>query len=58
MVDELSFLSWSKTKDAEKNRNRPKSVLEIMTSKPKENDVKGFKTGEQFEAARAAFFGV
>lgn len=55
-VDNLSFLAWSKTEDAQKNRNRPKSIVGILMgehSKSKEkNAVMAFDTAEEFEAAR------
>lgn len=53
-VDRLTFLAWSKTKDAEKGLNRPRSIVDIITGKPqKENDIMAFNTAEEFEAARA-----
>ena len=52
-VDRLSMLVWAKTKDAEHNRNRPKSMLAMLlkTDGPKE-DLETFDTAEDFEAAR------
>lgn len=52
-VDRLSMLVWAKTKDAENNRNRPKSMLAMLlkTDGPKE-DLETFDTAEDFEAAR------
>jgi len=55
-VDRLSLLVWSKTKDAEKGRNRPDSILQslIGAGKEKKKD-KGFTvfaSVEDFEAAR------
>lgn len=53
-VDRLTFLAWSKTKDAEKGLNRPRSIVDIIMGKPKkENDIMAFNTAEEFEAARA-----
>lgn len=53
-VDRLTFLAWSKTKDAEKGLNRPRSIVDIITGKSqKENDIMAFNTAEEFEAARA-----
>ncbi len=49
MVDELAFISWSKTKDGQRNRNRPKSVLETLMS-DNENEVECFTTPEEFKA--------
>lgn len=56
IVDNLAWLVWSKTTDAEHNRNRPQSVYDIITGNVKDNktdnEVK-FKTYEEFENARA-----
>ena len=52
IADGVNFLVWSKTKDAEKNRNRPKSLFEQLT-KPDSEKASGFNTIEEFEAARA-----
>ena len=46
-VDRLSLLVWAKTKDAEKNRNRPKSVLEELMKKP-ESDIVSFEDPKAF----------
>ena len=50
MVDELSFQSWSKTKDGQKNRNRPESVLKLLTEE-KEDELVSFMTAEDFNKA-------
>lgn len=50
MVDELAFLVWAKTKDGQKNRNRPPSVLKALTEK-KEDDVQVFRTADDFKSA-------
>lgn len=52
IADRLNFIAWSKTEDAQKNINRPQSILEILTGTGKENDTAGFASGEDFEAAR------
>lgn len=49
IVDQLNILIWSKTKDGEKGRNRPKSILENFT---KDNAETAFLSGEDFEKAR------
>ena len=36
IVDRLSWLVWAKTKDAQHNRNKPKSLVEQLTKKPSE----------------------
>lgn len=55
MVDKLSLLVWAKTKDAEKGRNRPKSLLSILY--PKETNNTKYKTGEDFIKARNKLIG-
>lgn len=50
-VDRLSFLAWAKTKDAEKGRNRPESILGLIQGK-KDNDTTAFVSGEEYEEAR------
>ena len=50
MVDSLNLLVWSKTKDAEKGANRPKSVLEQLM--PQKEKASAFQTGKDFEEAR------
>ena len=50
MVDELSFQSWAKTKDGQKNRNRPQSVLKALTE-DKKDELVSFKTAEDFNKA-------
>lgn len=50
MVDELSWLHWSKTKDGSKNRNRPQSVLKALTEEKKE-EAEVFLTADDFKEA-------
>ena len=56
-VDRLSLLVWSKTKDAEKGRKRPKSLVEVLNGKKKESDVMAFNTSEEWERAKAKIIG-
>lgn len=51
ITDELSFQSWAKTKDGQKNRNRPESVLKKLIEEPKEEDLVSFMTADDFEKA-------
>ena len=54
-VDRLSLLVWSKTKDAEKGRNAPTSIFDMLTSRPEEETKDGkaiaYSSGEEFNAA-------
>ncbi|MEG2287468.1 MAG: DUF5361 domain-containing protein [Ruthenibacterium sp.] len=52
-VDHLANLVWLHTKDGEKGRNRPKSILNILLGGVQEQAVQSFDTAEEFEAARA-----
>jgi hypothetical protein len=51
--DGIRTLLWTKTKDAEKGKNRPTSTLEeLYPSKKKERDTRVFSSGENFERER------
>lgn len=53
MVDALNLLVWSKTEDAKKGRNMPKSILELLNNKNNDKECKGFRTIEEFESELA-----
>lgn len=50
IADRLGTLVWFETEDGRKNRNRPKSIMEMLTEK-KEPEAVTFKTGADFDAA-------
>lgn len=50
--DKLSYLLWSKTKDGAKGRNKPKSILEMLTEPKKQSNQLAFHSGEEFEQMR------
>lgn len=51
--DDLRTIIWSKTKDGQKNKNRPESIVGLLSSNLKqEKDVVVFTSGEDFENAR------
>jgi hypothetical protein len=52
-VDRLSTLVWSKTKDAEKGRHRPGSIVALLTDRKKPSENVLFDTPEAYEAERA-----
>lgn len=53
IVDRLSILLWSQSKDARHGRNRPKSIVQtILSSGKADSSVIAFDTAEDFEAAR------
>lgn len=49
IADELAFLSWTKTKDAQKGRNRPKSIIQSLLGEPKKEEYATFETMEEFQ---------
>lgn len=53
MLDALNILAWQNTKDAQKGRNRPKSVYAAMTQEPPEEAVQSFESAEDFEKYRS-----
>lgn len=53
IVDRVSFILWSKTKDGEKNKNKPKSLVDVLNKPMKEKEEQVFVTGEEFEKMRA-----
>lgn len=52
IIDELTFQSWAQTKDGQRNRNRPESLLKALTE-DKEDEFESFATPEDFRAAWA-----
>lgn len=48
IVDNTATNVYFKTKDAQKGKNKPKSVVELLTKKPKEH-ARRFMTGEDFD---------
>ena len=50
MVDQLSIMVWMQTEDGVKGRNRPKSVMQALTSSPqKKDDIRAFASGKDFD---------
>ncbi len=55
IADNLSTLVWFQTEDGQKGKNRPNSLMELLTNgdnKKKDNDVVVFETGEDFKKQR------
>lgn len=50
IFDRLSFLAWSKTKNAQRGQNRPDSVLnELLNGNKKtEREIEVYNTGDEF----------
>lgn len=52
-VDRLSQLVWAQSKDAEKGRNRPDSLVsELLGEGKRGGDICAFSSGDEFDAAR------
>lgn len=52
ILDELRWLVWARSRDAEKGKNRPKSLLRQMLEKPAAEKPTAFDSPEAFEAQR------
>ncbi|RCW16316.1 hypothetical protein CAC02_09215 [Streptococcus gallolyticus] len=53
IADRVGILAWQNTEDGHKGRNAPKEFVSILTEEPKEREESIFKSGEDFENARA-----
>lgn len=53
IADRVGILAWQNTQDGHKGRNAPKEFVSILTEEPKEREESVFKSGEDFENARA-----
>lgn len=51
-VDRLSLLVWFQTKDGQRGRNRPQSLLTTLAGDKKQS-IESFDSAEEFDAARA-----
>lgn len=49
IVDRLSLLLWSKTKDCEKGRNKPSMIVDILLGEVETKKISAFYTSEDFE---------
>lgn len=59
LVDRTGLILWTQTKDAQKGRNRPKSVLEQLLAGADSNkeDIETYSSIEEFEAERRRLTG-
>ena len=49
ILDSVNFIAWAQTQDAEKNRNRPKSILDVLLGNDtKHEKLASMKTKEEF----------
>lgn len=52
ILDQLRLLVWTKSKDAQKGRNKPKSLYESLTSTKEKDKPMSFRSGKDFENYR------
>lgn len=57
IVDRLGLLVWAQTKDAEKGRNRPKSIIKEMFE-TKDSNVSAYNSGKDYQRERAKLLGL
>ena len=58
MVDRLSLLVWSKTKDAQHGHNRPEQIApKLLGQEQQKPKNKAFRSAEEFERERKKFIG-
>lgn len=53
IADRLGLLFWAQTEDGVNNRNRPTSLVEVLTGKGKKDTPRKFTSPEAFKAAWA-----
>lgn len=54
ILDRLSILIWQKTEDAQTGKNRPASVVDLLTGNAQEPEIENisFASGKEFEETR------
>ena len=52
ICDDLNLLVWIQTKDGQKNRNQPISILAKLLNGDEKSDLVGFESADEFEAER------
>lgn len=59
ILDRLSWIVWSKTKDGQKGVNQPASIVDILSGKHAEEtkDIVTFNSGKEFEEYRKQLIG-
>ena len=55
-VDQLNFIAWSKTEDAQRGHGRPKSVVNALIN-PQERENEAFTSADEFERMRNELLG-
>lgn len=57
IADNLAFLSWTKTKDAENGMNRPESILNRLLNGTVEKEILEFNSLDEFEKEKQRIIG-
>lgn len=57
MTDALNLLVWSRTKDAEADKNRPRSIASALLGEEVSQPDLGFDTGADFEREKQRLIG-
>ena len=58
IADRLGWLVWAQTKDGQRGRHRPKSIMDALSGGDNHKQKpRGYATGEEFEAARQKIIG-
>lgn len=53
VADRLSILLWQNTKDGQKGKNQPVSIVDQLTKQQIEREEVSFESGKDFELAKA-----
>lgn len=48
LVDNTAINVWMKSQDAQSNKNRPRSIVDILLHREKEDDTMKFESGDDF----------
>ncbi|GAB6386116.1 hypothetical protein DAT1711_22740 [Enterococcus cecorum] len=57
VADRLSIMLWQKTKDGQRGKNQPVSIVDQLTKKQVEHEELSFESGKDFELAKAKILG-
>lgn len=52
ILDRLSILIWQQTEDAQTGKNRPASIVDLLTGNAQEPETVSFASGKKFEETR------
>ena len=53
VADRLSIMLWQNTKDGQKGKNQPVSIVDQLTKQQIEREEVSFESGKDFEAEKA-----